>query len=287
LSIERAERNKADTTTEALQTVKAQDEERVKTEKATPVFVKHVLIDQISVLQKKTGYQVFPVQINNAQCVTKMHDFPHRNKLPLTPHAGHPRGVTTLSDAGHPLTGVDGVVCVNASKVLHTSADEGAVSITVTEDDGLGDAKGMTVGSHIKVPTSIAGVHVNTSLWFLTLFVVAQHLQEAAPFKMSTQVTLAYLGMLWQVAMYHGMTLEKYTVYHDERLRAITTIYNQGEQHMDDVLAFARRAFYADMSQFVKLYSHAVPSSIETAGETKGATGASTEDEGDKYEVLK
>ena len=41
------------------------------------------------------------------------------------------------------------------------------------------------------------------------------------------------------------------------------------------------------MSQFVKLYSHTAPSSIETADETKGASGASAEAEGDKYEVLK
>ncbi len=43
---------------------------------------------------------------------------------------------------------------------------------------------------------SITGVHANTSRWFLTLLVVAQHRQEAAPFKMSPQATVAYLGML-------------------------------------------------------------------------------------------
>ena len=67
------------------------------------------------------------------------------------------------------------------------------------------------------------------------------------------------------------MTLKKYTVYHGENLRGITTIYNQGDQHMDDVLAFAQRALYDDMSQFVKLYTHAAPSVIKTAGETNGA----------------
>ena len=167
MSIERAERSKAEATAETLQAAKAQDEERAKAEKATPVFAEHVLIDLIAALEKKTGYQVFPVQINNVQCATKLYDCACRNKLPLTPHQ--------LSDAGQPLTGVDGVVCGNASKVLHTSAGEGTVSITVTEDGGLGDAKGMTVGSHIRVPKSIAGVHANTSRWFLTLLVVAQH----------------------------------------------------------------------------------------------------------------
>jgi hypothetical protein len=41
------------------------------------------------------------------------------------------------------------------------------------------------------------------------------------------------------------------------------------------------------MSQFVKLYSHAVLTVIETADETGGAPGASAETEGDKYERLK
>jgi hypothetical protein len=54
---------------------------------------------------------------------------------------------------------------------------------------------------------------------------------------------------------------------------------------MDDVLAFAQRALYDYMSQFVKLYTHAAPSVIETAGETNGAPGASVESEGDKYEA--
>ncbi len=132
-----------------------------------------MLIDLLAALQKKTGYQVFPVQINNTQCGTRMYDFSRRNKLPLTPHH--------LPDAGQPLTGTDGVVCGNAAKVLHTAVGEGTVSITVTEEGGLGDAKG--VGSHIQAPTSIAGVHSNTSRWFLTLLVVAQHLEEAAPCK--------------------------------------------------------------------------------------------------------
>jgi hypothetical protein len=54
---------------------------------------------------------------------------------------------------------------------------------------------------------------------------------------------------------------------------------------MDDVLAFAQRALYDDMSQFVKLYAHAAPADIETAGETNGAPGASAEAEDDKYEA--
>jgi len=276
LSIERAERSKAEAAAEAQQAAKTQEEERVKAEKATPVFPEHVLIDLLSALQKKTGYQVFPVQINNAQCATKMYDFARRNKLPLTPQH--------LPDSGQPLTGTDGVVCGNAARVLHTAAGEGAVSITLTEDGGLGDAKGGD--SHIQAPTSIAGVHSNTSRWFLTLLVVAQHLPEAAPFKMSPQATLAYLGMLWQVAMYRGMTLKKYTVYRDESLRAITTIYNQGERHMDDVLATAQRALYEDMSQYVKLYTHDPPAVLDTTGESKGAPGAGAEAEGDKYEAL-
>jgi hypothetical protein len=73
----------------------------------------------------------------------------------------------------------------------------------------------------------------------------------------------------------------------DESLRGITTIHNQGEQHMDDVLAFAERALYDDISQFVKLYTHVVPSAIETVGETNGAPGVRAEDEGDKYEALR
>jgi hypothetical protein len=77
-----------------------QDEERVKAEKATPVFAEHVLIDLISVLQKKTGHQVFPVQINNAQCATKMYDFPRRNKLPLTPHHLTPLPLTPRQTRG-------------------------------------------------------------------------------------------------------------------------------------------------------------------------------------------
>jgi hypothetical protein len=104
---------------------------------------------------------------------------------------------------------------------------------------------------------------------------------------MSPQATLAYLAMLWQVAMYCGMTLKKYTVYRDESLRGITTIHNQNEQHMDDVFSFAQRALYDDMSQFVKLYTHAAPSTTETADETNGSSGPSTESEGDKYEALR
>ena len=103
---------------------------------------------------------------------------------------------------------------------------------------------------------------------------------------MSPQATLAYLGMLWQVAMYRGMTLKKYTMYRDESLRSITTLYNEGEQHMNDVLATAQRALYDDMSQYVKLYANAPPSVIETAGERKVAPTAVAEVEGDKYDAL-
>jgi hypothetical protein len=115
---------------------------------------------------------------------------------------------------------------------------------------------------------------------------MAQHLPEASPFRMSPQATLAYLGMLWQVAMYRGMTLKKYTMYRDESLRPITTLYNEGEQHMNDVLATAQRALYADMSQYVKLYANAPPSAIKTAGERKVAPTAVAEAEGDKYDAL-
>jgi hypothetical protein len=205
-----------------------------------------------------------------------MYDFARRDKLPLTPQH--------LPDAGQPLTGTDGVVCGNAAKVLHTATGEGAGPLTATEEGGLGDAKGA--GSQIQAPTSIAAVYASTSRWFLTLLVMAQHLPEASPFKMSPQATLAYLGMLWQVAMYRGMTLKKYTMYRDESLRSITTLYNEGEQPMNDVLATAQRALYADMSQYVKLYASAPPSAIETAGESKVAPAAVAEAEGDKYDAL-
>ncbi len=75
-----------------------------------------------------------------------------------------------------------------------TAAGEGAGSLTATEGGGLGDVK--CADSQIQAPTSIAGVYASTSRWFLTLLVMAQHLPEASPFKMSPQVTLAYLGML-------------------------------------------------------------------------------------------
>jgi hypothetical protein len=86
--------------------------------------------------------------------------------------------------------------------------------------------------------------------------------------------------------MYRGMTLKKYTMYRDESLRSITTLYNEGEQHMNDVLATAQRALYADMSQYVKLYANAPPSAIETAGERKVAPAAVAEAEGDKHDAL-
>jgi hypothetical protein len=53
------------------------------------------------------------------------------------------------------------------------------------------------------------------------------------------------------------------------------------------VLAFAQRALYDDMPQFVKLYAHAAPAAIETTGETNGAPGASAEAEDDKYEATR
>jgi hypothetical protein len=79
---------------------------------------------------------------------------------------------------------------------------------------------------------------------------------------------------------------QEYTMYRDESLRSITTLYNEGEQHMNDVLATAQRALYADMSQYVKLYANAPPSAIETAGERKVAPAAVAEAEGDKYDAL-
>jgi hypothetical protein len=123
LSGEGTERNKEEMTTEVLQTKKTQEEEKVKAERVTPVFVEHFLIDLIGVLERKTVYQVFPVQINNTQSTTKLYDCARRNNLSLTAHQ--------LPDAGQPLTGVDGVVCGNTSKVLYTSSDEGAVAIVV------------------------------------------------------------------------------------------------------------------------------------------------------------
>ena len=106
------------------------------------------------------------------------------------------------------------------------------------------------------MPTSLAGAHANTSRCFLTLLVVAQHLPEAAPFKMGPQATLAYINILWQVAMYRGMTLERYMTYRSESLRGITARYNKCEESMHDVLAFAQKMLYEDMSNYLKLLSH-------------------------------
>jgi hypothetical protein len=75
-------------------------------------------------------------------------------------------------------------------------------------------------------------------------------------------------------------------MYRDESLRSITTLYNEGEQHMNDVLATAQRALYDDMSQYVKLYANAPPSAIKTAGERKVTPTAVAEAEGDKYDAL-
>ena len=56
---------------------------------------------------------------------------------------------------------------------------------------------------------------------------------------MGPQATLTYLGMLWQVALYRGMTLDRYLVYRNESLRTMTERYNLDEESMDDVHSLA------------------------------------------------
>jgi len=83
--------------------------------------------------------------------------------------------------------------------------------------------------------------------------------------------TLAYLSMLWQVAMYRGMTLERYMTYRSESLRGITARYNKCEESMHDVLAFAQKMLYEDMSNYLKLLSHVAPAAADKVGDTGGA----------------
>jgi len=73
--VDQAAREKSEATTAAQQTAKALEEERARAEKATPTFAEHELIELIDDLRKKTGYQVFPIQIDNAPFVTQLYDF--------------------------------------------------------------------------------------------------------------------------------------------------------------------------------------------------------------------
>ena len=166
------------------------------------------------------------MQIANAVFATQLFDFVRRNKLPMT--------VKLLPDAGQALVGADGVMGGTDATVLHAAGQRGGV---MTEDAGREGATGVTLSSRIKAPTSVAAAHANTSRWFLTILVVAQRLPLVAPFKMGPQATRAYLGILWQAALFRGMTLDRYLVYRNESLRTMTERYNAGAASMDVVLA--------------------------------------------------
>ncbi len=93
---------------------------RLKAEKPTTIFAEHVLFDLIEEVERATGFTIFPVQINNTACGTKLYDCAHRNRLPSSPEV--------LPDQGKSFTGADGGVCkVSQVKVLQAA----------TGDDGL------------------------------------------------------------------------------------------------------------------------------------------------------
>jgi len=87
---------------EKVLAAKALEEEKASAEKLTPTFAEHELIELIDEVQKRTGYQVFPMQIANAVFATQLYYFARRNKIPMT--------AKLLPDAGQALVGADGVM---------------------------------------------------------------------------------------------------------------------------------------------------------------------------------
>ena len=60
---------------EKVLTAKALEEEKASVEKLTPTFAEHELIELIDEVQKRTGYQVFPMQIANVVFATQLYYF--------------------------------------------------------------------------------------------------------------------------------------------------------------------------------------------------------------------
>ena len=242
---DRADKAQAEAAIEATAAEKAREAERIKAEKPTPTFSEHVLFELVEKVEKATGFLVFPNQVNNTQCATKLYDCLRRDRLPAAPDM--------LPDQSKPFMAMDGTVYGYPSKVVATatSGDNGGVTITLPEEQGETRA-GLVVPM---VPASMAAAHASTSRWLMTVLVVAHNLPSTARFKMSPQAALAYLNMLWQVAMYRNMTLERFMIDRSESLRQITTEYNKCTETMDVVLGGAQKTLYADMSTFAKVYA--------------------------------
>jgi hypothetical protein len=239
-SEERAERARAEAVAASLLAAKAQDEERVKAEKPTATFAEDVLFDLIELVETATGFTIFPVQINNTDCATKLFDTIRRNRLPSAPEL--------FPDQGKPFMGADGGVRkVSQAKLLQTATGEDGLAYLVAEESVNGDAKGSAVTAVLPIPVA----HANTSRWAFTLLLVSHHLPPTALFKMSPQATLAYVNMLWQVGQTRGMTAESYHGYRQESHREMTRIYNKGGVSMDTVLTGAMKTLHADISSFL------------------------------------
>lgn len=109
---------------------------------------------------------MFPNQVNNTQCDTKLFDCLRRDRLSAAPDM--------LPDQSKPFVAMDGTVYGYPSKVV------------------------ATVGLVIPmVPSSMAAAHASTNRWLMTVLVVAHNLPSTAWFKMSPQAALAYLNMIW------------------------------------------------------------------------------------------
>jgi hypothetical protein len=245
---ERAEKTRAEAAAASLLAAKVQEEERVKAEKPTATFAEDVLFDLMERVEATTGFTIFPVQINNTACATKLYDNVRRNRLPSAPEQ--------LPDQGKSFMGADGGVRkVSQAKVLQAATGADGVAYLVAEEGEIGESKGSA--ATVALPIAIA--HGNTSRWLFTLLLVGHHLPPTAPFKMSPQATLAYLNMLWQVGLTRGMTAESYHGYRQESHREMTRTYNKGGVSMDAVLTEAMKTLHSDMSSFIKTPGSRIP----------------------------
>ena len=240
---DRAEKMETEEALEAATVEKTREMDHIKVERPTPTLNEHVLFELIDKVEKTTGFLVFPNQINNTQCVTKLFDCLRRDHLPAAPDM--------LTDQTKPFMTMDRTVYGYPSKVVVTVTDgDGGVTITLSEEQG--EARDGLVTP--MVPSNMAAAHASTNHWLMTVLVVVHNLPNTVRFKMSPQTALAYLNMLWQVAMCRNMTIERFMIYRGESLRQITTEYNKCTETMDVVLVVVQKTLYVDMSTFSKVY---------------------------------
>lgn len=110
---DRADKAQAEAAIEATAAEKAREAERIKAEKPTPTFSEHVLFELVEKVEKATGFLVFPNQVNNTQCATKLYDCLRRDRLPAAPDM--------LPDQSKPFMAMDGTVYGYPSKVVATA----------------------------------------------------------------------------------------------------------------------------------------------------------------------